>query len=81
MVGPISHSFRHPCRENRNLTSLLFNFAFVLKQESQTNWPNRPESYTNDVKVNPTQKGTEKFIMLTRKICPCRTLREYSKLL
>ena len=47
------------CRANlreKNLMSLLFNFAFCLEQESRKNWPNRPESYTNDIKVNHTQK-------------------------
>ena len=33
-------------------------------------WPKRPESYTNDRTVNPTQKGTEMFIVLIRKTCP-----------
>ena len=33
-----------------------------LKQESRKNWPNRPESYTNDIKVNHTQKETDVFI-------------------
>ena len=52
----------------RNMTSLLFNSHLALKQESGKNCPNRPESYTGDMKVNPTQKGTEMFIMLKRKL-------------
>ena len=33
-------------------------------------WPNRPGSYTNDRTVNPTQNGTEMFIVPIRKTCP-----------
>ena len=45
-------------------------FCIQSRQESRKNWPDRPESYTNDIKVNPTQKSTEMFIMLIRKTCP-----------
>ena len=41
-----------------------------LKQESWKNWPNCPEFYTNSIKVNSTQNGTEMFLMLIRKTCP-----------
>ena len=40
--------------------------CLVLKQESQKNLPNCPKSYTNDIKVSPTHKGTEMCIMLIR---------------
>ena len=33
--------------------------CLVLKQESWKSWPNCPKCYTNDIKVNPTQKDTE----------------------
>ena len=71
--------------KEKSLASSLFNFTLVLKEESLKNWPNRPESYTNDIKVNPTQKGTDISILLfvynsNEKNLP-RTLREYSKIL
>ena len=43
---------------------------FALKREPQKNWPNRPESYTIDIMVNPTQKGTEMLFVVTRKTSP-----------
>ena len=54
-------------REKKSDASVL---SLVLKRESQKNWPNRPESYMNNITVNPTQKGTEMFIALIRKTCP-----------
>ena len=61
--------------EKRNLASLLFHFAFSLETRISEERPYRPESYTNDIKVNPTQKDNELFVMLIR------TLRDYFKLL
>ena len=40
----------------------VFTLRF-LKQEFQRNWPNRLESYINNIKVNPTQKDTKLFII------------------
>ena len=42
----------------------------VLKQESRKSWPNPPESYTNGMKVNLTQKGTEIFYNANKKNLP-----------
>ena len=39
----------------------------VLKQECRKNWPNRPESYANSIKVNLTQKSTEIFYNANKK--------------
>ena len=41
-----------------------------LKSRTRKNWSNRPEYYTNDIKVNPKQKDIEMFIMPIRKTCP-----------
>ena len=49
------------------MTSLLFNFPFSLKTRIPENWPNCPESY---IRVTPTQKRIEMFMMLKRKTCP-----------
>ena len=38
------------------LISLRLSLHSVLKQEFQKSWANCPESYTNDIKLNPTQK-------------------------
>ena len=53
------------------MTSLLFNFPFSPK----TRIPEKLALssrilYKGDMKVNSTEKGTEKLMMLKRKTCP-----------
>ena len=51
------------------MTSLLLNFPFSLK----TRIPEKLALFIQnkgDMKVNPTEKGTEKYMMLKRKTFP-----------
>ena len=45
-----------------------FNFAFTFSLKTRT--PEEPSRSTNDIKINPIQKCTDKFIVLIRRTCP-----------
>ena len=52
-VSRVNLEIKETLRLNSSISPL------VLKQEFRKNWPNRPESYTNGIKVSLTQKGIE----------------------
>ena len=62
------YQYFYPSWFGRKETWLLYSSIshLVLKQESRKSFPNCPESYTNDVRVNRTYM----FKMLLRKTCP-----------
>ena len=54
------------------MTSVLFNFQFSLKTRIPVKLQVESSRmlYKGDMKVNPIEKGTEKFMMLKRETCP-----------
>ena len=48
----------------------MINFVFSLKMTIPKELAYSPESYTNDITVNLSQKGTKMFIAVIRKTCP-----------